>query len=802
MITRQSWLVYSGLALALVLQSAASAHAQGRGKTSLDAEFRDEYDVGARAAPALRPAPAPAPATQPAQPTPVVQPAPVRQARDGEKPAAISAHGHSEVAADAGGTESSPPPPAAELEATRVRVQSSWHGAAGGLHLVDANSGLPGSVRLQLGFDYFRGHRFLLPVDTDENLGGTLSLSVSPIDHLEIFGSLANHANSNSQSTPMLLQVVGDLLLGAKGYATVLPWLDLGGDLRLVFLNTIGDMGLVFSGTSLGLRGDATADLRRIAHPVPLIFRTNLDYFFDNSAQLVRGVEDARYAALSPTTRRVRATEDRNLITSVERFGLGINRVDMLTFGFGVEAPLQAATDFYVQPLLEWRLGLPVNRQGYNCLAVVTSGRIGQPDGCLAIQGIAAAPSTLSLGARVLPPLPGLSLLIGLDIGVSGTSSFVRELAPTRPWAFLFTLGYGADVRKPKPEVRIVHFPAVARAKPAAPKARVQGAVVAQGENIAIGFAVVRYPGKDLSAQLSSEDGRFISYELDPGTVSFEISHPDFEPRTCTVEIAVPYFQPPSAAQGNVAQAPGRASALAPVGLPRGAPETQASAVGIGALVPLRCELTRRARAGRVLGQLFAETGAPLASAQLAITGPAERTLSADAQGRFSLEGLPAGQYSARAELSGYLVKQEPFTVVPGSDTTLQITLVGKPKESQVTMTSHEVKIRKQIMFTPGAAQIDESSTALLSEIADVLVRNAQVKQVQVQGHTDNRGDPAQNLQLSQARAEAVVAWLVHAGVAADRLEAKGYGDTHPVVPNLTPGNRARNRRVQFIIKE
>jgi outer membrane protein OmpA-like peptidoglycan-associated protein len=47
-----------------------------------------------------------------------------------------------------------------------------------------------------------------------------------------------------------------------------------------------------------------------------------------------------------------------------------------------------------------------------------------------------------------------------------------------------------------------------------------------------------------------------------------------------------------------------------------------------------------------------------------------------------------------------------------------------------------------------------------------------------------------------------VVRWLVDAGVDSSRLEAKGYGDSRPIVPNLTPDNRARNRRVQFIIKK
>jgi hypothetical protein len=47
-----------------------------------------------------------------------------------------------------------------------------------------------------------------------------------------------------------------------------------------------------------------------------------------------------------------------------------------------------------------------------------------------------------------------------------------------------------------------------------------------------------------------------------------------------------------------------------------------------------------------------------------------------------------------------------------------------------------------------------------------------------------------------------VRAWLVQHGVAADRLVARGYGQERPLVPNVTPGNRAQNRRVQFIILE
>ena len=71
-----------------------------------------------------------------------------------------------------------------------------------------------------------------------------------------------------------------------------------------------------------------------------------------------------------------------------------------------------------------------------------------------------------------------------------------------------------------------------------------------------------------------------------------------------------------------------------------------------------------------------------------------------------------------------------------------------------------------------------------------------------MQGHTDNSGTPEHNKVLSEQRAEAVRAWLVQHGVPSDKLVARGYGQERPIAPNVTAGNRARNRRVQFIILE
>ena len=98
------------------------------------------------------------------------------------------------------------------------------------------------------------------------------------------------------------------------------------------------------------------------------------------------------------------------------------------------------------------------------------------------------------------------------------------------------------------------------------------------------------------------------------------------------------------------------------------------------------------------------------------------------------------------------------------------------------------------------SAVILPESTGLLTEIADVLIKNPRIKRVEVQGHTDNTGTAERNKQLSEDRANAVVAWLTSHGVSSDRLVGRGYGQSKPIVPNVTAANRARHRRVQFII--
>ncbi len=70
---------------------------------------------------------------------------------------------------------------------------------------------------------------------------------------------------------------------------------------------------------------------------------------------------------------------------------------------------------------------------------------------------------------------------------------------------------------------------------------------------------------------------------------------------------------------------------------------------------------------------------------------------------------------------------------------------------------------------------------------------------IEVAGHTDSRGSDAYNMNLSQQRAEAVRNYLVSKGIAAERLSAKGYGESQPVAGNVTDEDRFKNRRVELV---
>ena len=101
------------------------------------------------------------------------------------------------------------------------------------------------------------------------------------------------------------------------------------------------------------------------------------------------------------------------------------------------------------------------------------------------------------------------------------------------------------------------------------------------------------------------------------------------------------------------------------------------------------------------------------------------------------------------------------------------------------------------IEFESGKATLADSGKTILDQMSVALLR-LKDKKVEVIGHTDNAGSRAGNLSLSQARAEAVKAYVVGRGVRPDMVSVSGEGPDRPVADNRTAEGRARNRRIEF----
>jgi outer membrane protein OmpA-like peptidoglycan-associated protein len=102
------------------------------------------------------------------------------------------------------------------------------------------------------------------------------------------------------------------------------------------------------------------------------------------------------------------------------------------------------------------------------------------------------------------------------------------------------------------------------------------------------------------------------------------------------------------------------------------------------------------------------------------------------------------------------------------------------------------------IQFDTGKSVITPASDRVLDQIVNLLREDTSLK-LSIQGHTDNVGSKAANLDLSKRRADAVKAALVSRGIDAGRLTTDGFGDTKPVADNAAEPGRARNRRVELV---
>jgi outer membrane protein OmpA-like peptidoglycan-associated protein/Tol biopolymer transport system component len=161
------------------------------------------------------------------------------------------------------------------------------------------------------------------------------------------------------------------------------------------------------------------------------------------------------------------------------------------------------------------------------------------------------------------------------------------------------------------------------------------------------------------------------------------------------------------------------------------------------------------------------------------------------------LVSIPSGKnYALNVSNKKYLFYSENFSLKDKTDSI--------PYEKNVELQAIEIGksvVLKNIFFETDKYDLKPESKVELKKLLEFLTTNPTVK-ILIAGHTDNVGNPAHNLELSDNRAKSVYDFLVENKVDASRIKFKGYGETHPLVKNDSPENKAMNRRTEFVITE
>jgi OOP family OmpA-OmpF porin len=631
------------------------------------------------------------------------------------------------------------------------RVAASAVGGPVGLfRTLTGDAGRSNSFRVGLHFGVFLQRSFLIsgndttPSDANARFTGDLTVSYTPWKYIEAYFALFNTSNKNERIDPLrtdpeVILSLGDLAIGVKGRVPVARFFDLALHLGVRFLNGVNV--ITFQGDSTNFAVDAIGsfDVRHLHAKIPLRFHVNIGYYLDNSLSILPPGQCSLSTGNDPCIR--------SRVVETFAYNLGTSRVRL---ALAADAPI-AIRSVGFQPLFEYHLDYAV-ADGDRTVAQALAGevsdrrltnRIGQ---------------ALTLGLR-LRPIAGLVLDAGVDVGVTSPGFQYGSVLPE--WNVLLGAAYAYDGTVSVRKTKVVTKTILREVSPV--EGKIRGVVRDAASKKPLGDVLVKYLNRQVTPQATQEDGTFVSYGLTPGPVSLEVTREDYEPMHVEAQLV-------------------------------GHRET-----------PIEVLLTQRAPAdGQLRGKVTDEAGQPIAATVRLLSGQGQGpVIEAENEGAGAYSAkVPAGDYTLEVNAEGFLGKERPVTIAAGQVQTVEISLRKKPTRSHVSLTKTEIAIKGTIHFGTNNAQIQADGEQLLDEVADVLIKNPRLKKVRIEGHTDNRGIAQRNMELSKARARAVMGYLVRQGIDSSRLESEGYGSTQPLVPNLTPANRARNRRVTFRILE
>ena len=167
---------------------------------------------------------------------------------------------------------------------------------------------------------------------------------------------------------------------------------------------------------------------------------------------------------------------------------------------------------------------------------------------------------------------------------------------------------------------------------------------------------------------------------------------------------------------------------------------------------------------------------------------------------RFTLSGDAPVEAERIARVAAARVMLETVRGVEDiADETVSLPAFSSPEACREAI--EKVKKDQSVRFAAGAAAIDPQSHALLDALT-VVAKRCVGARIEVQGHTENSGNPGADLSLSEAQAAAVAAYMTSRGAPAGRVSARGYGHTRPVAAGDTAEIKAKNRRIDFDVSK
>ena len=371
------------------------------------------------------------------------------------------------------------------LEATTHSSMAS--GGVGLLRVAGAELGHSGLLRFAGLGEYFSSADFPVLGAQNTRTAGTFALAYVPLDFLEVSLAYTASANTNSRSTPNLIQALGDVTLGARASRQWSPGLWAGVDVRLQSFSGVGGVERNAFGVSPRLLG--TYDVRKLLPQVPLRAHANLGLLLDGTGALA----------------------DSNRLNAAEEYALGVNRYHRLAVGLAVETPLPVAT-----PFVEYGLAMPLGVEG---------GQVVTPDGQL-LPVSSVAPQTLGVGAKVTA-LRNLTFTVAAEFGL--TRLVGKGVPATPPFNLFLGASFNADLLggESRPVVQERPVEALTQAR----TGQVSGVVVDAKTRQPLAGVTVEVRDSELPPVATHpRNGRFLTYELPEGPVKLFVSKEGYTP--------------------------------------------------------------------------------------------------------------------------------------------------------------------------------------------------------------------------------------------------------------------------------